>query len=180
MAVLSLAKAATTPVLTDPSFAGVTFGLGMLTFTGFLLTTAAFIVWLFQARENLDLRGATGLTWSKGWAIGGWFVPLANFVIPVLVVAEVYRRSDDAGRARGIPALVGAWWAMLVLSAFRFTITTMEAGRPVVHFVSFWHLVNGIAGVAAAVLAMRLVDRVTTWQAGWQPAPTVGVTTMPG
>jgi hypothetical protein len=24
-----------------------------------------------QARENLDVRGETGLRWAKGWTIGG-------------------------------------------------------------------------------------------------------------
>jgi hypothetical protein len=31
---------------------------------------------------------APGRTWSKGWAIGAWFIPIANFVVPYLVLGE--------------------------------------------------------------------------------------------
>ena len=44
--------------------------------------------------------------WTPGWAIGGWFIPLANFVIPFLVVLETWRRSDpDVRRRREGPSI---------------------------------------------------------------------------
>src|SRR5262245_14862724 len=48
-------------------------------------TAVVFIVWLYRARRNLAIWGILGLGWGPGWAIGGWFIPLANLLIPKLV-----------------------------------------------------------------------------------------------
>jgi hypothetical protein len=52
------------------------------------------MIWLFRFSKALDARGASGRTWSSGWTIGGWFIPLANLVIPRLVVGEMERIAN--------------------------------------------------------------------------------------
>jgi len=147
----------------------VTLFSGVLTL-GWLYTATTFMVWLYQARQALDRRGETGMRWATGWTIGGWFIPLANLVIPARVVAEVYARSAP-GAVRGwqTPRLVVAWWFVFLLSVVHVTYQSIdtEARVIVVHGVVFWNVVNGIAGCVAAVLAVRLVRRVTDWQADW-------------
>jgi hypothetical protein len=49
------------------------------------------MIWLFRFSTVLDARGASGRSWSSGWTIGGWFIPLANLVIPRLVIGELER-----------------------------------------------------------------------------------------
>jgi Domain of unknown function (DUF4328) len=70
-----------------------------------LVTATLVIVWLYRARKNLDAFGLPA-TMRAGWAIGGWFVPFANLVIPCRVMLDVARKSSihPAG------ALVGVWW----------------------------------------------------------------------
>src|SRR5262249_59654694 len=51
-------------------------------------------------------------------AIGGWFIPIGQFVIPFLVMDDVWRGSDPS-IARGDPgwrrsSTLGAIWAWLV------------------------------------------------------------------
>ena len=120
----------------------VTLFSGVLTL-GWLYTAATFMVWLYQARQALDRRGETGMRWATGWTIGGWFIPLANLVIPARVVAEVYARSAP-GAVRGwqTPRLVVAWWFVFLLSVVHVTYRkcsgtgrsaerTTAVGRPV-------------------------------------------------
>jgi hypothetical protein len=173
MALLSLIKAASTPLLDRPSLAVPLFVSSALIVLGYVFTATVFITWLYLARENLELRREAGFRWAKGWTIGGWFVPLANLVIPARVVSEVYARSiPGAYRNWTVPRLVLVWWIAFLLSLFRFTVTTIDAATrtAVVHYASFWNAVNGLAGVVAAVLAVRIVARVTAWQAEWRPA----------
>jgi len=82
-----------------------------------------FIVWLYQAYRSAESRGATGRRWGPGWTIGGWFIPLANLVIPKLVVNEVDRMSNpEAGvapieaRWKMLPRMTSSdlWWVLLV------------------------------------------------------------------
>ena len=56
------------------------------------------VIWLYRAKVTTQRFGATRITWSPGWAIGGWFIPFANAVIPKLVLHEVERVSSlDVG-----------------------------------------------------------------------------------
>ncbi|GIF62464.1 hypothetical protein Ais01nite_04990 [Asanoa ishikariensis] len=58
-----------------------------------LVAGAAFIAWLYQASRTAQrLAGAS--TWAPGWAVGGWFIPIANLAIPYLVVRDLHRASD--------------------------------------------------------------------------------------
>jgi hypothetical protein len=59
-----------------------------------------------------------------GWSIGSWFIPLANLVIPVLIVQDLWRgaaaetrRGDRTWRTGRGSALVGCWWASWVVAS---------------------------------------------------------------
>jgi hypothetical protein len=157
---------------------GTSFGL--TTFTadslGSTLLTAArtlvlvvFIVWLYLARDNFDRRGG-GSEWSKGWTIGGWFVPIANLGIPNRVVADVHRRSAP-DRTEPSDRLVNAWWAALLVSFIGYTETTTYAdGAVTVYTPAGFGLLAGGAGILAAVLGVVLVRRVSAWQDATPPA----------
>jgi hypothetical protein len=54
------------------------------------------------------LGGRLGL--GPGWAIGGWFIPLANFVLPTLQIRQSARAS---GR---VPGVVAAWTTTYVIA----------------------------------------------------------------
>jgi membrane protease YdiL (CAAX protease family) len=84
-----------------------------------------FIVWLWRAAKNQQALGREPERLGSGWAIGGWFIPLANFVIPVLVVQDLWRGSDvaiGAGDPRWRVAerswLVGWWWGLFLVPLF--------------------------------------------------------------
>lgn len=64
------------------------------------------LVWGSQAYRSLAPTGAGGRSWSPGWAVGGWFLPLANALIPRLVFSEIERIAHpDNG-----PAPIGDRW----------------------------------------------------------------------
>jgi hypothetical protein len=64
-----------------------------------LIVAAVFvIVWAFKASKAMTARGPEGRTWAPGWAIGGWFVPLANLVIPRLVFGELEKMAAEPYR----------------------------------------------------------------------------------
>jgi len=65
------------------------------------------IIWLYQARRNIDAFPEARPRWGRGWAIGAWFVPVANVVLTMLVAADVARNSE---RFRGTNRSVTAVW----------------------------------------------------------------------
>lgn len=66
------------------------------------------IVWCYRARKNLDAFPGAAPSLGPGWAVGGWFVPFANLVIPYRVVAQIARASLWRSRT---PRYVMLWWA---------------------------------------------------------------------
>jgi hypothetical protein len=74
------------------------------------------IIWLFRAVKNTALWNGDRGRWAPGWAIGGWFIPLANIVIPFLVFSSTWRRSDGNPAERApLPFIVWAWWILFVI-----------------------------------------------------------------
>jgi hypothetical protein len=96
---------------------------GLLGFLGLMLL-ATFIVWLVwqhRAHANLRALGAANPAYSPGWAVGWWFVPFANVVMPYLTVRELWKASNpDASaigwKAPGGAVIVGLWWAGALLT----------------------------------------------------------------
>jgi hypothetical protein len=72
----------------------------------FIVTAVLVIIWLYRARKNLDAFPEASPSMGAGWAIGGWFIPFANLVIPGRVMASVVRDSLPGGRV----GLVWTWW----------------------------------------------------------------------
>ena len=56
------------------------------------------IVWMNKAHKVTSELWRGERTWSSGWTVGGWFIPLANFVIPKLVLLEIERIATTADR----------------------------------------------------------------------------------
>jgi chaperone required for assembly of F1-ATPase len=88
-----------------------------------LLTLAAIIVWMYRAARNVQLLGRQTMQWSPGWAIGAWFIPVANAVLPFLVVDEVYRASEpdpnadwrQSKRNWAVWGWMGAWVVLVIV-----------------------------------------------------------------
>ncbi|WP_144121906.1 DUF4328 domain-containing protein [Catellatospora sichuanensis] len=89
---------------------------------GWLVAAVLVIIWLYRARVNIDAFPEAVPRLAPGWAIGGWFVPLANFVIPCQVMHQVAAASL---RHRRIGLFTGVWWAGYVVSVG----TAQIAGR---------------------------------------------------
>ena len=88
-------------------------------FLGVLVLWILLMIWGSQAHRSLSRFGPASLSWSPGWAVGAWFIPLANAVIPRLVLNEIEKVSDpengippvaDRWRARGLAGTGLGWW----------------------------------------------------------------------
>ena len=68
-----------------------------------LLAIALFVVviiWQFRHAKNAEVLGVRGGL-GPGWAIGGWFIPVANLVLPAVQLFQSSKGSDLAARNEG-------------------------------------------------------------------------------
>jgi len=130
-----------------------------------LVIIVLFIIWQFRAAKNNEALDRRGPRFGPGWSIGAWFIPLANFVIPVMIMQDLWRgatpttpRGDPRWRSAPGSWLIGVWWAAWLLSLLRFgassgddtSLDDIESSNKVA-------LVGVVATVVAAVLAAYVV-----------------------
>jgi hypothetical protein len=139
----------------------------------YLGTAVAFCCWIYKAHDNLRRLGARNLTYSPGWAVGGFFVPFLNLIRPVQVMQEIWKASDpdmpfSTGREwRQAPGgvRVGFWWAFYLLASvvaqigFRLNLSGDEKPSSL-QTASLFTLIADAIWPAAAVLAILVVHGV--------------------
>lgn len=133
-----------------------------------LATGVLFICWLYQA-YNRPLADESALLAERGWAIGGWIIPFANFVVPYRVVQGLNRST--AAPPRPDSGLVVGWWAAWVTFTVANLIgraatpdSTHDHGRALIgdlHTLDVWASISAVPGLVAAVLAVLVVNQVT-------------------
>ena len=89
----------------------------------FVLAAVTFLMWLYRAVANNHALGAYELRFTPGWAVGWWFVPFANLVRPLQIIAEAWRAADPSASRSTVetrsrlrtPAIVIAWWLLYLI-----------------------------------------------------------------
>lgn len=162
------------------SLVGVAF---FLTVAVTIVIGVLLIIWMWRVARNRELAGRTGAKWGPGWTIGGWFIPLASLVIPVLVMQELWRGSDPASprtgdlwrRAKG-SALVGWWWAAYLVMTLRFVgggeATTEDELRRL-RATDAVAGVGSLVAVVGAILLVSVVRRITRRQEALFAGPAI-------
>ena len=100
-----------------------------LTIVGQLVAQILLVIWMFKTSKLANALHPGPRRWTNGWTIGGWFIPLANAVIPKLVMNEL-ERIVTAPRTAGVvhpewrhrpTAAVGwVWWIATVAGSIGF------------------------------------------------------------
>jgi hypothetical protein len=154
-----------------------------------LLAQAAAIVWLVwqhRATANLWRRRYPDLRVSPGWAVGWWFVPVANLWMPFVAMRELDRRSTPDGTPRHAGAVLGWWWAAwlcrTLVPAVGISVALTDVlwdwiraipddaasvdVTPIANAVAPWLLVAAALEVVTAMLAIAVVARIDRAQHG--------------
>ncbi|WP_412079113.1 DUF4328 domain-containing protein [Streptomyces xanthophaeus] len=145
---------------------------GILQVLALLAIATVFIVWFYRVRCNAEIFRRDVFTQSRGWAIGGWFIPFANLVLPFRTAKQIWAASTQLGpdgSSRQIStAPLTAWWLVWVLSQVVgrvFGKVYMDAETPEELRDAFaLGIVSDLLTVVAAVLALLFVRKLTAMQ----------------
>lgn len=147
-------------------------------------TAVPFLVWLHRMHRNLPSLGRTGLVFTPGWAVGFFFVPFLGLVRPFQAMREIWHGSDpgdlgldvapdgpEISKRLGTPPLVGWWWALFlssnVVAGIGAQFLYLAPKTPPfseLRAASFILVVADLLLILSAVVAIRLVGRLTRWQ----------------
>lgn len=128
--------------------------VGVTSLAVLVATAVAFLRWEHLAVRNLQAQGKdVGVT--PGWAVGWWFVPIANLWKPFQVMRAIVQRIG--GEALVAAAGVGTWWGLWIASNIASQIQTR---------ISFS---TGLEGeIPQAAYAVGVVASLLSAAAAWQ------------
>src|ERR1700754_3506800 len=65
--------------------------IAIVRFPLLVTTIIVFAVWIHRANRNARALGAVGMRFSPGWAVGWFFVPIANLWKPYQAMKEIWQ-----------------------------------------------------------------------------------------
>ena len=152
---------------------------GLGTLFVFVALAVAFLMWLHRASRNLRALGnpSQRIEFTPGWAVGWFFIPFANLVMPYKAVREVWEKSDPAVRTgddfmfagpSSAPLLLG-WWVTFIASNFAGNISGRLMADAhtdaALRFTAGVDLIASLLSVVAAALAILVVRDIDRRQA---------------
>jgi len=134
-----------------------------------------FATWTYRMNANIHALGSNNLRYTPGWAVGWYFVPIANLWKPYQVVRELWLASKDpAGwqTARSIK-LLSWWWTTwlaylflpLVSVAYMMRLSVEGDAFSPLLLIELFGVVYAALGLGAAILAYLLVTKIGAFQA---------------
>lgn len=144
----------------------------------YIALVVAFLLWLHRSAKNLPALGnpPSRVEFTPGWAVGWFFVPLANLFMPYKAVREVWEKSDPAIKtevdlaftpAASTPLLLG-WWvswiAMNVMGRATSRLGRDAATIETMVWATWVDVVGDLVGIVSAVLAIFVVRGIARRQ----------------
>lgn len=152
----------------------------LIVLVNFIAAVVVFLVWVYGAYKNLRALGANPDT-SPGWAVGYFFIPIANLFRPFQVFQEMWRESDPEAVAvegvRPMHAFVGGssksvlvivWWGLWLLSNIvAWVALGYERNAQILNdFINAtWiSMASDLATILAAIACMVVIKKITDRQ----------------
>ena len=130
------------------------------------------LVWVYKANKNSHCFGSQGMRYSPSMALCWFFVPVANLVMPVLILREIFKVSQNPMEWKGQKGttLLIAWGVVHACNWFIMhlvrSIDNQKGLESISDLQSFTLLkILGLAGVVIyVILSWTLVKKITNNQ----------------
>jgi hypothetical protein len=128
-----------------------------LSFLMVTVTAGIFITWQYKHARNARALGQVhGL--GPGWAIGGWFIPFANVILPVIQLVQSSKASDPVPKhfsdVESRTSLVVLWAVVFYVSLLEVSVQSEESSTAATADTLSGFLALLILPAAALALAM--------------------------
>ena len=135
-----------------------------------VIVLAAYVmngIWIYRASWNARLIQPYAARISPGWAVGWYFIPVANLWKPLEAMRQTW--------AAVLPPspLVGWWWALWLAGGvisfggglLQGSLWVLESG-----LITLLSVVASVLSVLCTILFLRIVRRITAAQSAHGPA----------
>jgi acyl carrier protein len=133
----------------------------------YIISVITFILWFRRAYRNLH-QMTDNLSWSEGWAAGGWFVPFVNLYRPYQIMNEMYRKTKEILTKKKLVSseklqtdVLGWWWTLWIVNgvlgqiAFRYS-TKAETVEQLITGTLIG-MTGNILGIILAIITVKVI-----------------------
>ena len=140
-----------------------------------LLYGITFFIWIYKTTRRLREQAGAAMPFSPGWAVGWFFIPIANLYKPYQVMNAVWQVSH--AKAPTDPVPVRRWWGLAIASVVLMGMLVLFTGICLVSPSIFsinaqFALFTGMAlvGLADKLVTIALATRIRdAFRNGSQP-----------
>lgn len=132
-----------------------------------IVTAIVAFMWVHAANRAARELGAGEMQFTPGWAVGWFFVPIANFFQPYRVVNELWKASDPerprsdstAWKHAPSPPLIAGWWIALIVEGVLSRVISIAGDDTIEELqrLTQLYIAADALGILTAFLAIQVV-----------------------
>ncbi|CAM3944037.1 MULTISPECIES: DUF4328 domain-containing protein [Shewanella] len=141
-------------------------GVAGLYFVVFIVSGIMILKWIYRANFNARQLGAKEMTFTPGWSVGYFFIPVLSLWKPYQAMNEIWQASHDPENwsLNGFNSSVSLWWLLWIVSnilgqaVYRFA----DRAEELQDFINA-NLVSQISEVVSILLAfatLKLINHI--------------------
>jgi F0F1-type ATP synthase assembly protein I len=140
----------------------VTGIVGLIQFVLFIILGITFLRWIYRTNKNLSAYSGEQMSFTPGWSIGWYFIPIANLFKPYQAMKELWNVSHKKESADHV--ILGCWWFFWIVSnflgrlAFKIAMRAENAEGYILSVVTY--IASDGIDVALNVVSLMLVTRI--------------------
>jgi Domain of unknown function (DUF4328) len=136
-----------------------------------VITVVVFAMWIYRVASNTHALGSPNLRFRPGWAVGWYFVPIANLWKPYQAMKEIWRASKNPGawQSETTSAVLGWWWFWWITSSIcgRISMRLSLQAEALDELITVSPVIIAASAIdlVAAIFALLVVKRIGGFQA---------------
>jgi uncharacterized protein DUF4328 len=151
--------------------------IGGIRFVEIVAGIVIFAMWIYRANHNARQLGATGMTFTPGWAVGWYFIPIANLWKPYQAMKEIWKASAAPAHWNDQPrgSILPWWWGFFlfnnVINQVAFRMAMRANTLPEIVASSTLSVVADSVDVVSTSIALMLVGQIHRMQMAHHASP---------
>ena len=136
-----------------------------------IATIVLFAMWVYRVNSNVHALGSPDLRFTPGWAVGWYFVPVANLWKPYQVMKEIWRASSNPGawQSETTSPVLGWWWFWWIVSSIVSNVSMRMSLRAedLDELISVGpiNIASCVLDLVSAIFALLIVKKIGDFQA---------------
>ncbi|MDR0516775.1 MAG: DUF4328 domain-containing protein [Fibromonadaceae bacterium] len=128
----------------------------------FIVSVITFIRWFKRAYSNLHKK-VNNLSYTAGWAVGSWFVPIINLYRPYKIMKELYLETKKIVNKENLSThLLVPWWVLWltycsmskVIARSLLSAKTLEG----IIYATGLDMIGNIIGIILALITIKVIE----------------------